>query len=364
MTAAFNKRLLLYAALYAGWLSLLFVATGGLDAEHWWMSWIRWDSEQYQEIWARGYAPPDLRLLTHPPGYSLLIGMLSTLTPFGFYMMARLVNIAAYFVSMVVAAELIARLKLTDKPLFLFLLALTFPPGYFVLSGYSDAVYNLLFWATLFIAIVYPEGRRAGIAEFFLLLAGPWVRLTGYAFAAWVLLRRWTAAAVFISLVGWLALNKHITDDAKYFISAQQQYNMPKGNFIDGARNAYWGIRYFNGGNWQELIHYNLLPVVYLVALFASALWFCWKRQPLIGLVMLAVLFLSHNEAVWRAVVRYDWPMAVCMFVPPLYSTLHKTPSNPSRRLTYLLLVVAGLLQLALQVHFANVFRQGGYAWG
>ena len=69
---------------------------------------------------------------------------------------------------------------------------LSAPAAYFVFTSYSDIVFMLLLWVLLWLALSPSRLRGHGnlIAQSLILLVLPWIRLTGYALASWLLDRK------------------------------------------------------------------------------------------------------------------------------------------------------------------------------
>ncbi len=363
-----KSQLRAYVLIYVLWLVVLGAGTGAFNDFHAWLiSWSKWDAQWYERIWDEGYSRIDPRALVFPPGYSLLVGAVATFFHWDFHLTAMGVNITSYFAAMVLAVDLFAKV-LKVSPIVAFPVALSSPAAYFILAAYSDAVFCLVLWAPLYLALLYPRSRIARLGEISFLLVAPWIRLAGYAFISWILLKRWTALAVCASLLGWLVLNAMIGGQAFYFLQAQELFRMPEGNFMDGLRSTFSGLlpAYVTGRPWDgtAYLQFHLLPACYFVGLLLTAIWLCYRRQPLIGITVLSILFMSHNQSFWRSAVRYDLPISCCLSLPMLVFLRNKRPQKPivSAGLWGIVIVVSAA-QFMLQIYFANLFKNGRWAF-
>lgn len=355
-------RLPRYALIYLLWvLSLVFLTGGFRDFHAWIGSWSHWDAELYERIWKEGYQGDAPKLLAFPPGYPLLIGGISALTHLGFQSAALLLNVLAFFCYAAIASELLLQ-TMAVPALPLFCLILTSPTAYFIFPAYTDCLYAALLWSSLYLVLLRPTGITFRLAEFSLLLIGPWIRLTGYALAVWALFHRYASLAVFISLAGWLSMNYAITGHAFYFLHAQTLYGLPEGNLIDGVVYSFKLVPIVlpeSGGDWLAYLQFHLLPVVYFVALLAAGAWLCWRRHWFVGATVIAILLFSHNQPFWRSTLRYDLPLLPFLFVPLL------RPGGEERGAFGRGAVcgAVGACQLILQVYFAALFRSGAWAF-
>ncbi len=365
--ASWRSRLMVYGLIYVLWLVVLCAGTGGFANFHIWLtSWSKWDAQWYERIWNEGYRRGDPRALVFPPGYSVLVGALATFLHLDFHLMAMVVNVISYFAAMVLAVDLFAKfLRVSPAPAFA--LALSSPAAYFVFAAYSDAVFCFILWAALYLALICPLGRVARVTEFCLLLVAPWIRLTGYAFSSWMLLKRWTALAVCASLLGWLVLNFVIAGHPLYFLQAQKLFIMPEGNFVDGFRSTFSGLLpvYFPGlpGDWAAYFQFHLLPAIYLLGLAFAGIWLCYQRCWLIGITVLSILFVSHNQSFWRSAVRYDLAIFCCLSLPLLVVVHDNRPKLVLRVSLWAVAIVVGVAQIVLQIYFANLFKSGRWAF-
>ena len=360
---ASRARFVFYSSVYLLWILLIFYATGGVHAtgRSWLAGWQQWDAHWYEQIWREGYPAADPRALVFPPGYPVIVGIVSKLFHASFLATAVVLNLAAFFGTAVLISEWLSR-KFAVSSSLLFVFVLSAPPAYFAFTAYSDVLFMLLLWLLLWIALATPgtRGGRALIAQFVLLLVLPWIRLTGYALASWLFARRVVALAVLASLALWLGFNRTIAGSAFYFLRAQELFAMPRGNFFQGLADnlIHVGSDWSRGTSWLE---FGFLPFFYLCALMAAAAWLAKRREGLLALTMLSILLFSYNQGFWRSVVRYDLPL-----VPLLCLPLLATAKSETRMTSYISRAAfCGLIlgQISLQIYFARLFHAGGWAF-
>lgn len=351
-----------YILIYLVWIAGLWALTGGLENPLAWpYSWNKWDALWYQKIWEHGYLLSDPMTFAFPPAYSYLIGGLAKLFGTHFHITALAVNCLAFFGFAMLAAEVLAsQFKVSRLAMFAF--ALTSPTSYFVFTTYSDSVFALLMWGAIFTALLYPHSFKARIVEVLLLFAMPWFRLTGYAMASWLLVRRWSVLVVFVSLAGWMALNWLISGDALHFLEVQKLFSMEKGGFLEGLAYSWRDFHQFPAPfseGFDSWLQFHFLPLVYLVLFFVTGLWLLWRKQWLLALTLGSVFFMSHNQSFWRSVIRYNSPL-----IPLLGVALWSWGARLKYKNAFAwgFVVVIGIVQLCLQVHFAKLFRAG--FWG
>jgi hypothetical protein len=358
-----------YLSIFAIWVLLIFFATGGAHRHGWLAGWQRWDAHSYEQIWRQGYPAADPRTLVFPPGYPFAIGGLSKISSLSFFTTAVIFNLAAFFAASVLISEWLSR-KFVVSAYLPFVFALSAPAAYFAFTAYSDILFMLLLWVLLRLAVPArgaPRDRRdrgykVAIAESCLLFALPWIRLTGYALASWLLTRRMIALAVLGSLALWLALNRTIAGSAFYFLHAQELFSMPRGNFFQGlAHSAMHLASDVSGGRTLNWLEFGFLPLFYLVVLTAAAIWLAKKREGLLALSTFAILVLSYNQGFWRSVVRYDLPLTPLLCLPLLVTS--KSPSRTVFHLRQAAFYALVLVQFSLQIYFARIFHTGGWAF-
>jgi hypothetical protein len=352
-----------YFSIFALWVFVTFFATGGGHPQSWLFGWQRWDAHWYEQIWREGYPAADPRTLVFPPGYPFAIGGLSKLLSASFFTTAVLLNLAAFFATAVLISEWCSR-KFSVSAYLLFVFVLSAPASYFAFTAYSDILFMLLLWVLLWLAVPAQEARgyKFAVAECCLLFVLPWIRLTGYALASWLLARRFVALAVLASLALWLAFNRMIAGSALYFLRAQQLFAMPQGNFFQGLADSLVHLVSDLGGrravSWLE---FGFLPLFYLGLLTAAAIWLAKRREGLLALSVFSILVLSYNQGFWRSVVRYDLPLTPLLCLPLLVTAKSgsRTVSCFSQAAFYALI----LGQFSLQIYFARLFHTGGWAF-
>ncbi len=358
-------RFAVYGSIYLLWTLLVFYATrrAGGQGESWLSGWQHWDARWYEQIWREGYPKADPRTLVFPPGYPFAVGVLSRLFSRSFLATAVTLNLAAFFASAVLISEWFSR-KFVISGYLLFLFVLSAPAAYFAFTAYSDVLFMLLLWVLLWLALraEAPRGHSSAIAQSCLLFVLPWIRLTGYALASWLFARRVAALSVLVSLALWLGLNRVIAGNAFYFVRAQELFAMPQGNFFEGLADSLvhlgsdWGARHVM--IWLE---FGFLPLFYLGALAAAAIWLAKMREGLLALTVLSILALSYNQGIWRSVVRYDLPLAPVLCLPLLVMAEGepRMAAYFARAAFYALI----LGQFSLQIYFARIFHAGGWAF-
>lgn len=360
-----KRRLALYLVLYLSWICILFGLTGGfrgLDA--WLTGWGRWDAEWYRRIWLEGYQADDPKTLAFPPGYPGLVGGISAVTGISFMTSALFVNVIAFGAALGLAVEMLTKRLSLKNPVMMFCLGLTSPPAFLVFTGYSDSVFTLIVWCLLALALFLPNSNWARVAEFALMALAPWVRLAGFALAGWLLLRRWSAFAVLSSLAGWLMLNSDVSGDAFYFLKAQRIFSMPEGHLLDGIAMTWQSFSSPRlpvlDSDWDQYLTMYLLPGVLFAAFLGVALWFWRVGNALVAVTILGLILISHNQLFWRSVLRYDFPLWICLCCPLLFWGKR----SPSRGLVTGIAVGAlGTVQFLLQIYLANIFHSGGWAF-
>lgn len=358
-----------YFSIFLLWVLLIFFATGGRHRQGWLPGWQQWDAHWYEQIWREGYPAADPRTLVFPPGYPFVIGGLSKVLSLSFFTTAVILNLAAFFATAVLISEWLSR-KFSVSAHLLFIFALSAPAAYFAFTAYSDILFMLLLWVLLWLAVPAPgvprdrrhRGYTVAIAELSLLFVLPWIRLTGYALASWLLARRMVALAVLGSLALWLAFNRAIAGSAFYFLRAQELFAMPQGNFFQGLADSLEHVASdLSAGRFLSWLEFGFLPLFYLAVLMAAAIWLAKKRQGLLALSAFSILVFSYNQGFWRSVVRYDLPLTPLLCVPLLVmaKSASRTVSNLSQAAFYALIFA----QFSLQIYFARIFHSGGWAF-
>jgi len=356
------KRYAIYFCFFLAWVSLTFFMTGGRGDPSWLGNWQRWDARWYEQIWLHGYPASDPRTLVFPPGYPLVVGILSRVFLRSFLATGIFLNLIAFFTTATLISEWFAR-KFGVSPFLVFLFVLSSPASYFAFTSYSDILFMFLFWLLLWLAVSSPAmpGRKGLIAQAALLFVLPWIRITGYALAAWLLDRRVVAVSVLGSLALWLGFNEVVAGSPFYFLHAQQLFAMPSGNLFQGF---FFSLeRLFSNdlanGFVIPWLQFAVLPLFYFGTLVTASIWLVKKGESLLAITLLSILILSHNQGVWRSAVRYDLPILPVLCLPLLVKHDSRAASYFYKTAFYLL--VAG--QFALQIAFARIFHSGGWAF-
>ena len=339
----------------------VFTSTGGPMAAPWGQGWMRWDARWYQQIWLKGYSASDYQLLVFPPAYSFLIGGLSKLSSGSLLETSIVLNVVALFATAALIAEWFSR-KFCISPYLAFCFTLSAPTAYFTFTSYSDIVFMLLLWIVIWLAASDEYNHAAGVAaQCVLLFVLPWFRLTGYALASWLALRKRVAIAVLVSLALWLGFNRRLTHDPFWFLHAQQNFfEMPQGGFFQGlAFTLRWLIRTpVNSKPWMNIA---ALPLTYLVLLIAAGWWLARRKEWLLCTTLFSILILSHNQVIWRSAVRYDLPLVPLLAVPLLVAS--SSESGPKAALAKVGFYVLLVAQFGRQLHYAREFHSGYWAF-
>jgi hypothetical protein len=359
-------RFVAYLSIFLLWVLLIFFATRGARGQAWLAGWQQWDAHWYEQIWREGYPAADPRTLVFPPGYPFAIGGLSKLLSLSFFTAAVILNLVAFWGTAVLISEWLSR-KFVVSPYLLFAFVISTPAAYFAFTAYSDILFMLLLWLLLWLALPGPSlrtyrGYKIAIAECGVLFVLPWIRLTGYALASWLLARRMAALAVLGSLALWLAFNRAIAGSAFYFLRAQELFAMPRGNFFQGlADSVEHLVSDAGGGRILSWLEFGFLPLFYLAVLTATAIWLAKRREGLLALSALSILVLSYNQGFWRSVVRYDLPLTPLLCLPLLVTA--KSASRTISTLCQGAFYALVLAQFSLQIYFARIFHAGGWAF-
>lgn len=317
----------MYLAIYLAWIAWIYLISSNLspDFTSWVDGWHRWDVEFYSRIFREGYGD-DLMSLAFPPGYAWFTGFLSALTHLSFELIAMLLNLVAYFAASVIASELLSQ-RFGVSWLFVFIAQVTNPVAFFAFPAYSDALFALVFWSALALALRDPTTLRPRerIAAWLLVFIAPWIRLTGFALLIWAVFRRWFALAVLAPLVLLLVYDFIRTGDAFFFLHMQRYFQMPSGWFWDGLRYHAKDLLEPPPVHRGDMVLFWVQGTVFalfstLLVAIASA-WLAFRREFLLSATVLAVALFSRNQAYWRSVLRYDWPLMALLVLPWLVSS-------------------------------------------
>jgi hypothetical protein len=355
-------RYAVFFSIFLAWVLTIFFVTSGSTDPSWLANWERWDANWYKQIWLMGYSASDPRTLVFPPGYPLLVGIISKLFFASFLGTAIVLNLAAFFTTATLISDWFSR-RFGISPYLLFGFILSAPTCYFVFTSYSDIVFMLLLWVLLWLALSPSRRRGPGnlIAQSLILLVLPWIRLTGYALASWLLDRRLAALAVFVSLALWFGFNRMIAGSPFYFLHAQELFAMPGGNFFQGLSASLEQLfsNDLRNGFVTPWLQLALLPLFYLCVFTAAGIWLAKKGEGLLAITVFSILFLSHNQGVWRSAVRYDLPLFPVLCLPLLVTSGSRATSLGLKAAFCLL--IAG--QFALQFYFARMFHSGAWTF-
>ena len=360
-----RTRYTVYFCIFFGWIALILLFTDGVSDRSWLADWERWDAKWYAQIWREGYPAADPRALVFPPGYSFAVGFFAKLLSTPFFGTAIVLNLIAFFATAALISDWFLR-KFGINSYSSFAFILSAPAAYFAFTAYSDVFFMLLLWVALWFSLADLHLSRAKrlIVQASMLLVLPWLRLTGYALVSWLLVGRVGGIAVLGSLGLWLGFNQWIAGSPFYFLHAQKLFLMPKGNFFQGLSYSFKQlIGYdFHAGNIEDWLQFCSLPMFYLVALTATAIWLLRKREGLLAITVLSVLLISHNQAFWRSAVRYDLPLMPMLCLPFLVASGSRSqPISYLSKTAVFLVLLAG--QFALQFYFARIFHSGGWAF-
>lgn len=368
---SFDQRLLFAVACFSIWFFTLFFFTHGDHGLRAWISeWHHWDAEWYEKIWLYGYAS-DPRMLVFPPGYSYIIGSLSWI--FGSTSLAAFsINILCLFIAGYFLSRFLAeRYEVSFYLVLIFFYSL--PLNYYAFCVYSDSVFLLLFALAVIGATdrSKDESRTQKLATAALLFFLPLIRLAAYPLAVWLLFRRWSAAVIFFTLGAWLFINYQITGDALHFIQAQSDFKMPEGGFLTGLNEVMRTVsslphfaRGDSSGEHGEIYFWfqvGWLPLLSMVTLTLTALWYARRHEYLLATTIIVMLLFSRNQAFWRSVFRYDWPLMI-FAAAPLLARINSNSKffRLGQTLAFWGLVVLGF---ALQLIFAPRLHSGAWAF-
>ncbi len=346
------------------------LAIGAVSGNHapWYLNWYRWDAESYQAIWDHGYAAK-AHLIAFPPLFPVLAGGLGTLTGLHFAVAGMLINIAALLGCGLLLARILEdsfQLPGTWAPLLLG----SSPALYFALAPYSDLLFMYVFLHAAWL-LSRPEhqlSRTEHLLLLALLFCAPLIRITGVIFAPLLLRGRWHALASCAGGMAWMAINYSVTGSALAFMEIQSAFGMAEGALVEGLRHSWGGLSVLptTTNALYDWMQWHLLPISILAVFAVTALWLLATRRWLWLYLLTAVVLLSHNQAFWRSVVRYDllvWPF---LFAPWLsaWQRLSRPPwPHPG---TAIPAAAVGVLLLAGAVtQYANAVRyvQGGWAF-
>ncbi len=362
----FKNRLGFYIAIYALWFAAVFWFTDGpKDFPKWVDGWHRWDAVWYFRIWNEGYGK-DPTTLVFPPGFSWITGSISEVTRQPFNLIALILNTIFFFVGSVAASELIGK-RFQVPVWWIFVFQLSYPAAFYAFMPYSDALFYAWLWLLMPIALANPKtlhwGWKAagGIGAFF----APWIRITGYALLIWAAFRRWFAASVLATLGLYVTANYLVTKQPFYFLDAQRVFKMPRGYFFTGL--VYHLQELFDPPSAAQptkmwlWLQSTVLPVASTLLLVGVCVWLVRRKEWLLLATVVAIAAFSRNQAFWRSVFRYDWPLVAILILPVLMMAKHSARRS-TRIFLYAALSVFMVVSFLLQLALAIRLNRGG--WG
>ena len=141
---------------------------------------------------------------------------------------------------------------------------------------------------------------------------------------------------------------------------------MPAGHFGDGFMGAWHGLWQVSPDRprWLPIrwLQFHFLPLAYLLVLTAVAIWLFWKKERLLSLTTFSLLLISHNQAFWRSVVRYDLPL-IPLAALPLLMVAARAKGPMRQTMLYSIFGLLCLAQLYLQITFGRLFQTGHWAF-
>jgi len=356
---------LICAGSFLLWLACIYLRTWGPPEwgpeAGWRNSWRQWDAKHYFEIAKVGYNPNDPHNIAFPPGYPLLVRAVAMHVGLSFNVTAMVLNLLCLLGWSYVFCRYCRR-HFDLPPALCCLWFYSLPATYIALPAYSDTLFNLLFWLAIWTSL--DRGKPAG--KLLILLCGilPWIRITGYAMLALILRanKRAAVVALLLSLLFWLGFNHMITGDRLAFLRSQSWFGMPTGGFVEGVTMASDRLSTESDINfrWKTAT----FPVISLVVCMAACAWLVRQGKQETALVLLSVLALSHNQALWRSTVRYDWLVHPVVGIPLMVALTRASRQGDVRR--FVILAGLGAPLLGFMMHqqgwLAREFQSG--FWG
>ena len=323
------------------WMACIYLRTWGPPEwgpeAGWRNSWRNWDAKHYFEIAKVGYPRDDPHNIAFPPGYPLLVRGVAQTVGLSFNVTAMLVNLICLVAWAYIFCRY-CRLHFGLDPPLCCLWFFCLPATYFALPAYSDTLFNMLFWLAIWSSL--DRARPAGKLLVGLCLVLPWIRITGYSLGCLILRpnKRAAVLALLVTLLGWLLFNQAATGDALTFLRSQDWFGMPHGGLVQGVSMASDRLATEADANfrWKTAT----FPVISLVACMLACAWLARQGKLETTLVLLSVLALSHNQALWRSTVRYDWLVHPIVGIP-LMVALTRASRQGSVRLFLLLAALA-----------------------
>ncbi len=384
------------AIAHLSWLVFIFICTDGFAVSF--ASWLerfnQWDVRWYSSIAMDGHGLLP-QTYAFPPLHAWILGRVTyaifdgaralgfELTWMRVFYPVSLVLGLTYFALANTVFVVLAERRWKIRRWRLWLIAVANPVGYFALTAYSDALFFLIAALALLLATWTSERRDqwqlpelskrhltyAKIGLTGLLFAAPWIRLTGFAFALWIILKRREVIATFLSLVTYLTYMGLRTGDPLFFINVQQAFDMPNGTVVTGfllsldiLKTFFSGEAYQGGDFLVYAMNFGFFAMVVFLLSIALVRWLSKRHEYCWALAVLAITIVSHNQAFWRSTVRYALPL-----YPMFFWMLIASSETPRTRLreqigTTLAAIAVGL-SLAIQVYYCRLFRMGEWAF-
>lgn len=385
------------SAFHLAWLVFLYVMTDGLNLGpvQWVQSFNQWDARWYASIGmsGHGFLP---QTFVFAPAHSWFFGSITEVFFRGLWAadfrpkwveVFSFVSIVLNFFSYVVANLIMVKLAEKRFQSFaisrkrLWLLALSNPVGYFVLTAYSDTVFYLITMMTLLLVLITSPraeawgllsyqrnyGRASRWALAAILFLAPWFRLTGFAFVIFGFLKRKEVLASVLGLISFLTYYWVRTGDPFFFLMAQSVFQMPEGHLHDGLWYALTVLAQGLDGlavrGYDYFIYwfdFGFLPLAVFFTSIGFSIWSWKKGEREISLLIAGITLISHNQAFWRSTVRYALP------VYPMLSWIWLSNQSAILQRFNAKEILTGLavgIGFFLQIFYCRIFQSGGWAF-
>ena len=264
------------------------------------------------------------QLIIFPSGYHLLVGIISKLFFAPFLGTAIVLNLAAFFTTATLISDWFSR-RFGISPYLLFRFILSAPPPLtlFLLRTRTSFSCSCCGFCSKGSTLSPSRLRGHGnlIAQSLILLVLPWIRLTGYALASWLLNDKLAALAVFVSLALWLGFQSDDRGQPILFSACAGVICNAGREFLPRP------VRQFGAAVLQNDLHNGFVTPWLQLALLPLFLSLCFhgrrnlagkKGEGLLAITVFSILFLSHNQGVWRSVVGSDLPLFPVLCLPLL----------------------------------------------
>lgn len=146
---------------------------------------------------------------------------------------------------------------------------------------------------------------------------------------------------------------------------------MPEGGPLTGLSHALSGLQHWpQGDGYSDWTRMHLLPIGILILTGVLVAWLAARREWVLLQTLLAIVLISHSQAFWRSVVRYDmpiWPFLAAPLLSVLQTIGEKDRvTNLDRSLRWAVsatLLILGVAGLVLQGSYAHLFVRGGWTF-